>query len=230
MAKMIKLEKSIKAFAAIASACWSINGLGCHRDWRRGLLTSHLLPPSLDIIERGPTGTTRDIRISQYHVEIPPRLPAYNRKQLLSKICKGNKTWRVNKKKKPPNHSSGIKRTQLRAGWTGSAPVTDLRHTSAQRLRLSAPCENLWVPSSLLMLRQLHDSLNSSERHATLLPQIKVHSEEYVGIYSRTFLLSRGWEEREGGYPSKRWFNPARRHAFFLDILWEFLKSFSEFH
>lgn len=97
---------------------------------------------------------------------------------------------------------------------------------------LSAPCENLEFPVPCV-LRQLHGSLNSSERHSeTLLPQIKVYSEDYIGIYSRTFFLLRSWGEREGGHPFLKGDLISQDVMLFfpLVILWEFLKSFSEFH
>lgn len=109
----------------MASACWSGQWT-----WLQSWLKEWFpyFPPSSSFSRHYWKGSNwnnkryQDFPISRRN---PPRLPTYNRKQLLSKICKWNKTWGVNKKKKPPNHYSGIKRTQLRAGWTDSAPVTD---------------------------------------------------------------------------------------------------------
>ena len=73
MVQMIKLDKNIKAFV-ITTLCVLEGSVALAAIVTEGLvlLPSHLPPPSLNIIGRGPAVTMRDLRLFQHQAELPP--------------------------------------------------------------------------------------------------------------------------------------------------------------
>ena len=72
MVQMIKLDKNIKAFV-ITTFCVLEGSVALAAIVTEGLvlLPSHLPPPSLNIIGRGPAVTMRDLRLFQHQAELP---------------------------------------------------------------------------------------------------------------------------------------------------------------